>query len=256
MGTLFSNSAKRAAFRNQVHPAGLDRLRSQIDRNVGVEKAASSTSFRAGSPLMFNTSRELVLADASGVYGIAMANKISLGRSIVIDEEVNFGTADATVDLAHANVGSVVVRSAVEGGGTTYTVTTDYTVNSTNGTVTHVNAGSIDEAEPVYVSYSWSLTEDDYKFEGKNFWNQMDDVTIQDGRIAVVLPPAQIFTTEFAPNVVYSLSGANSNVYINASGLFTSASGSARLVGAVISVPTNDDPFLGIEFRGSALVQS
>ena len=102
-------------------------------------------------------------------------------------------------------------------------------------------------------SYRYSLVEADYEFEGKNFWNSNDSVTIQDGRVAVALAPALIFTTEFETDVAepYATTGLGSNIYINSSGLFTTTVGSNKLVGHVIQVPTADQPFLGFQFHNT-----
>lgn len=261
MGTQ-NNGIRRAAFRNQLFPAGLDLHRSEITRALGVWKAASAATFRAGQPVMLNANGEVALFDAaagSTMIGVAKWSKVTLGRSVVLDQSVIFGASNATKNLKPNLVsGSVVVRSAVEGAGTVYVEGTDYSLVLANGTITHIETGgSIVEANPVYVSYTWSLTEEDYALEGKNFWQSNDYVSIQDGRIAVVQAPAQIFTTEFDTSKAYALTGATSNVYANSSGLFTSSSGGgAKLVGKVISTPTAGDPFLGIELVGQVAANS
>lgn len=240
----------------KLYPSGLDLARCEILRARGTWKANAAGSFRAGAPVMLNSSGEVVLADNTSLLGVAKWPKMSLGKSLVVDEEVNFVDASATVDLAHPGISNVAVRSAVEGGGTQYTVTTDYTLNTTNGTITHVAIGSIDEAAPVYVSYTWSLTADDYLFEGSNFWNVNDNVTIQDGHITVVQAPAKIFTTEFDTSKIYTKSGSGSNVYVNSSGVFTSTSSSNILCGYCINIPSAGDPYLGIDFIGMVAAHS
>lgn len=262
MATTGTNGNKLGAFQTQLYPSGLDLHRMpNISRQLGTWRAASTASFRAGSAVMLNSSGEVVAFDAangSSLLGIAKWSKVTLGRAVVIDEAITFGANDATKSLKHSSVTNVVVRSAVAGGGTTYTVTTDYTVDATAGTITHVSGGApISITAPTYVSYTWSLTEEDYQLEGKNFWQSNDYVTIQDGRIAVIQPPCgPVFTTEYATNVVYSLSGANSNVYANSSGIFTSSSSSTKLCGKVISVPTAADPYLGFDLIGQVAANS
>lgn len=247
-----ANGIGRGSFQTQLYPAGLDLNRSDINRALGVWKAASGATFRAGSPVMLNSSGEVVLSDGTAILGIAKWDKMTLGKSVIVDEVVNFGTSDATVTLKHPNISNVQVRSATGFGGTLYTITTDYTLNTTNGTITHVESGgNIDETEPVYVTYTWDLVAADYDFQGRNFWNQLDYVTVQDGRIAVIQPPGQIFTTEYDTDQAYALTGANSNIYVNSAGQFTSVVGSNKLVGYVIHVPSAGDPFLGFEFKGT-----
>lgn len=260
MGSLIGNPAKRASFSTQLYPTGIDLTKSELPRVLGVWKAASGTTFRAGQAVMLNSNGEVVVSDGTSILGIAKWDKVTLGRSLEIDEEVTFGVSDASKSLKRSNLvsGSVVVRSAVEGGGTTYTVTTDYTIDLNSGVITHVETGgAIDEANPVYVSYAWSFTEEDYEFQGKNFWQSADYVTIQDGHVAVIQNPAQIFTAEFDQSQAYALSGANSNIYINANGNFTSSSaGSAKLVGKCINVPSASDPALGVDFHGQVVAST
>lgn len=257
MGTLIGNPAKRASFQQQLFPAGMDLNRSEIHRALGVWKANSGTSFRAGSPVMLNSSGEVVLSDATSVLGVAKWDKITTKRTVVSDFPVVFGTSGATKNLKPNIVsGSLQVRSAVEGGGSAFTVTTDYTVNLVNGTITHVGGGGITATNTVYVTYARSLTEDELQLEGKNFWQSLDYVTIQDGRIAIIEAPAQIFTTEWDTAQVYALAGSNSNVYVNSSGLFTSVSSGAKLVGRCINVPSASDPFLGIDFFGQVVANT
>lgn len=259
MGTLDSAPQKRAAFQQQLYPAGLDLARCEIHRNLGIWRANAGTSFRAGQPVMLNSVGEIVLSDATSVLGVAKWDKITVKRTLVVDFPVTFGVANATKNLK-PNItasGDVLVNLQPAGAGTTYTLTTDYTLNLVNGTITQVGAGGINPLLPVYVSYSRTLTEDDLSLEGKNFWQSLDYVSIQDLRIAVIEAPAQIFTTEFVTSAVYSLTGANSNIYVNSSGLFTSSSsGGARLVGTCINQPSAGDPFIGIDFRGSSLVNT
>lgn len=252
MGSLIANPQKRAAFQMQTFPSGIDHNRSELHRRLGVWRANSGTSFRAGQAVMLNTAGEVVLSDGTAILGIAGWSKVTLGQTVVVDQSVLFSVASATKNLKPNIVsGSLAVRSAVQGGGTTYTVTTDYTVNLSNGTITQVGAGAIDPTMPVYVTYARSLTEFDYQLEGKNFWQTLDYVTIQDLRVEVLMAPCEIYTTEFDPSQAYALTGALSNVYINSAGNFTSSSsGSAKLVGHVSNIPTADDPFLGVEFNG------
>lgn len=259
MGTLIGNPQKRASFQQQLFPAGLDLNRCEIHRALGVWKANASTSFRAGQAVMLNSDGELVVSDATSVLGVAKWNKITQKRTVYSDVPILFGTAGATKNLKPNIVtGSVRVASAVLGGGTVYTLTTHYTLNLTNGTITHVDGGGgfIDEAANVYVSYARTLTEDDLQLEGKNFWQSLDDSTIQDGRMTVIEAPAQIFTTEFDTAVNFALTGATSNVYVNSSGMFTSTIGSNKLVGRCINVPSAGDPFLGVNFFGQVAVNT
>jgi len=259
-----TNSGTRlSAFQTQAYPTGLDRHRCKLGVQLGTWKAGNSATFREGAPVMLNSAGEVVLFDAangSTLLGVALAGKDSTQYSIVIDEAVTFGTSTALKTLDHPNISasSLVVRSAVEGGGTVYTITTDYTVNLTNGTITHVEAG-IDEEAPVYVSYKWQLLESAYASSmGRPFHLSNDAVTYAGGALAVAQGAGgvKIFTMEYDADQIYSLTGATSNVYANTGGLFTSAASSAKLCGKVTKVPSNSDPFLGIDFIGQVAANS
>lgn len=253
MGTLFSSPQSRVAFTNQTFAHGLNRLLSKITLTDGSYRAASSASFRSGAPVMLNSSGEVVISDGKACIGIAMADKMTLGSAVVVDEEISFDSVGDTAQLTGQNsVTEVRISSGTNGSGDIYTGGgTDYSV-SASGVVTHV--GTIpSDGTVVYASYRYSLVEADYEFEGKNFWNSNDSVTIQDGRVAVALAPALIFTTEFETDVAepYATTGLGSNIYINSSGLFTTTVGSNKLVGHVIQVPTADQPFLGFQFHNT-----
>jgi hypothetical protein len=261
MGTLIGNPAKRASFQTQLFPAGLDLNRCEIHRALGVWKAADGASFRAGQPVMLNASGEVVVGNQTATLGVAKWDKITQKTTVVVDEVVLFGTAGATKNLKPNMLSNVTtqVRSAAAFGGTLYAITDDYTLNLVNGTITHVVAGSggtIVPTAPVYVTYTRTLTEADLLLEGKNFWASLDYVSVQDGRIAVIQAPAQIFTTVFDTSQVYALTGEKSNIYVNAAGLFSTVLTSSKLVGRVISVPSASDPFLGIDFHGTVEANS
>lgn len=70
----------------------------------------------------------------------------------VTDEAVTY--ADSAFTLAHQNVSNVVVKSS--DGNTTYTVTTDYTVNAMAGTIAKVAEGALAEVSSVKVSYTYT----------------------------------------------------------------------------------------------------
>jgi hypothetical protein len=258
MGTLYATPQARASFQQQFYPAGVDLNRSEIHRALGVWRANAGTSFRAGQPVMLNSAGEVVLSDGTAILGIAKWNKITTKRTVVDDFPVTFGVASATKNLLPniTATGDVRVASAVQGGGTVYALTTDYTLNIVNGTITQVNSGGINPLLPVYVTFSRNLTEYDLQLEGHNFWQSLDEVTIQDLRIAVIEAPAQVFVTEYDTFQNYALTGAQSNIYVNSSGLFTSVSTSNKLVGKCISVPSANDPWIGIDFFGNVGVNS
>lgn len=249
MGSI-DNGPRLAAFQNDVFPTGLDLRRYEALRELGVLKASSSASFEQGMLVAQNSSGELIKADATGVIGIAKWNKVSLGTSVVIDEAVVV-EASGVRTLAHPNVSNVIVRTAADMGAT-ITATGDYTLNATNGTLTwDASPTEVSDGDTVYVSYTWSMTEADYRFQGKNFFNSNDDVTLAEGRCTIILPPAVVFTTQYDASRTYAVGdllycgGTTSGL----EGLFTDDSGEGQVVGTCIQVPTADDPYLGVDFR-------
>lgn len=255
MSTLIGNPQKRASTDvTRQFPQGLDMNRSEKNFMAGDWRAADSASFRQGQPLMLNSSREIVVSDGTSILGVAAWPKMSLGQSVVVDFPVTL-TGTSAISLlkpgAHAPVANIKVRNnTVANGGTAYTVTTDYTVSTSNGTITRVGGGGIASGTVVYVSYTYALIEADYLFEGKNFQNSNDWVTYQDNRIAVIEAPAKIYTTEFDQTQLYAYSGSGSTIYVNSSGQFTSDSSGNKLVGYCINVPGAQDPYLGVKLIG------
>src|SRR5208283_3603421 len=82
--------------------------------------------------------------------------------------------------------GFVAVRSLPAQAGTTYTEGTDYTVNYTNGTIVRIGAGAIPSGATVYVTFQFPVPYQDLDFQGRNFWNFLDEVTQAQGRIAII----------------------------------------------------------------------
>ena len=71
----------------------------------------------------------------------------------VVDEAKTFSVSTETLQLAHAGVTAVVVTNTA--GSTTYTVTTDYTVDAVTGVITRVVGGTITSGQSVKVDYTW-----------------------------------------------------------------------------------------------------
>lgn len=255
---MANSGAQLEAFQTQIYPSGLDLHRCSILIAKGVWKAGSA-NFRQGAPVMLNASREVVLSDGTAFLGVAKWPKMSLGQAVEVDEQISFTAAGQTVNLKRAGIAasSLQIRTATQFGGSAYTVTTDYTVNTTNGTVTQVALGAIPvDGTIIYVTYTWSLTEAHYKYQGKNFYNNNDWVSLQADRITVIEAPAEIYTTEYDTDQVYALTGANSNIYVNASGQFTTVAGGSKLHGFVSSLPSAKDPFLGIKLIGTVVANT
>lgn len=249
MGSI-NNGPRLAAFQNDVFAVGLDLGRSVIGTDLGMYVANSAATWRAGQILSRNAAGEMVLCTGEDPFGVAKWNKVTLGNSLNVDEAVTFTGSGSTVNLKRGNVSNVAVRSAVDQGGTLYTVTTDYTVNAANGTITHVGLGAIGPTATVFVTYTYALAAADMQFQGRNFFNFVDDVTNAESRVTVITDWSLLFTIEYDTSLSYDMTGTASNIYCDASGLFSNDAAGGRFIGKVFQLPNADDPFLGVQFLG------
>lgn len=251
MGSVgLGNSAALGAFLNRTFSEGLDLGRCQIDESLGTWVADPANTFRAGMLVMRNSSGLVIPSDGTDALGVAKWNHTTSMYATTVDEAIVL-TGSTASSLAHPNVSNLRVASAVGGGGTVYTLTTDYTVSAANGTVTRAGAG-ITSGSTAYVTYTWLLTTAQLmQNQGMNFWNNLDEVSQADGRVTVITSAALLFTAQYDTTRTYSLTGTGSNLYAATTdgkeGLFTNdTTGSAVFVGRVVQAPTAADPFLGL----------
>lgn len=260
MGSVgLGNNADLGAFLNRTHPEGLDLGRCQIKEALGIFVADPANTFRAGMLVMRNAAGLVVPSDGSAVLGVAKWNHASTSLAVAVDEALVLSGTTAT-PLKHGNVSNVRVNSAPKGAGTASVVTTDYTLSASNGTVARVGGGNIADGATVYVTYTYQLTEAELlTMQGKNFWNSLDEVSQNEGRVTVITDAELLFTSQYDTSRSYALTGASSKLYAatggGKAGLFTNdSSGSAKFVGEVFQVPTAADPFLGLRlFKGPSL---
>lgn len=258
MGSVgLGNTAPLGSFMNRVFPEGLDLGRCQIAEALGVWVADPANTFRAGSLVMQNSSGLIVPTDGVNVLGVAKWNHATSMLAAVVDEAIVL-TATTASNLKHGTVTNLRVASAVLGGGTVYTITTDYTVSAANGTVTRNGGGAIPSGATVYVSYTFQVAPLDLlQIQGQNFWNNLDEVSQADSRCTVITSAGLIYTTQYDTTDTFALTGATSNLYASTTlpGLFTTkTAGSAKFVGRVFQVPTAADPFLGLRLMNSPLL--
>ena len=269
------------SFKNRVWSTGLDRDRCRTVREPGVFKVDALASFREGQPLMLNPAGLVVAHDgvvANGrlvrpLLGVAKANCMNLGRA-VINETVTFTASGQSRNLRRAALAAGQLTAKT--GAVQHMVATgaaanvDFIVNYANGTLQHDAANSDVTSFPVAVDvqYVVELTASDYEFEGRNFFNQLNDVVTQDNMVTVIQAPSVVYTTEYVnplgtlagnPLVLTAAGGAwavGHAVGIATSGLFTNlgpndGATAADIVGYCVSPPTASDPWLGIELVGS-----
>jgi len=203
---------------------------------------------------------EIITCVSKPVLGVAKWNKTTLLKAVAVDEPISFPASGDTVNLRKPNVSNLQVRSDPDLGGTAYADPADYTISAPNGTVTHAGGGSaIPVATTVYVTYTFELSQNDLQFQGRNFFNFTDDVSIADGRITVITDATILFTSQYDTSQEYALTGVLKNLYCGGvtpalAGLFTSDSGEGDFVGHVIQLPSADDPFLGVRLGGDPVI--
>jgi hypothetical protein len=245
------------AFDSLIFPQGLHLSRCRIPTAPGIFTASSSATFRQGQCVSLDSSGEIVLCTGLDFFGIAKWTKdTGYGNAVAVDEPVVLNGTTVTSLARGAIVGSSATNNSIKvsltAGGAALTVGAgnDYVVDSlTNGTLHRDASGTIPDGATVYVSYTYALTAQDMQFQGENFWNRQDDVTINGGRVAVVLNSATLFTTEYVTGVQWQV---NDLVYAGQTdsedqGLVTNDSGEGDQIGRVIQVPTATDPYLGWE---------
>jgi len=252
MGSVgLGNTAELGAFLNRLFPEGLDLGRCQINQALGVFVADPATTFRAGMLVMRGSTGLIIPSDGADCLGVAKWNHATSLVAAAVDEAVVL-TGGTASNLKRPNVTNVRVASGLKGTGTVHVLTTDYTVNAANGTVTRAG-GAIASGSTQFITYTYAITEADLlQMQGKNFWNTNDEVSQADNRCTVITDADLIYTTQYDTTKVYALTGANSNLYasVAAPGLFTSDSASsAKFVGRVFQVPTAADPFLGLRLN-------
>lgn len=252
MGSIGSTS-RHAAFDGQIHKKGLDLRRSTIGQDPGTYVTTDAAQLRAGQCVTYDASGFIVASGVNGVVGFNKWDKQSLGVSVRVDEAIVLNGTTAT-NLTRGNVSNVSVRSAPNFSGTLFTVTTDYTVNAANGTITRVALGAIADGATVYVTFTYALTDADFNFDGRSFRNQSNDrVTGQENRVTVISDWSKIFTMEYDSSAQYATATSNFRLFATAEGKASSvnAGGTADFLGRVHQLPNADDPFLGMTAHGN-----
>ena len=255
MGSVgLGNNGQLGAFLNRIFPEGLDLGRCQITQALGVYTADPTTQFRAGMLVTRNSSGLVIPSAGTDVLGIAKWNHTTAMYAVATDEVLVLPTGGVDVSLKHGTVSNVRVAQKVLGAGTIYTVNVDYSFSAPNGTVRNLSVG-IANNQTVYVSYTYQIAQSDLTtMQGMNFWNTLDEVSQNEGRITVITDAELIFTSQYDTAQLYTLTGATSNLYasITVPGCFTSTNANgdsgAVFVGRVFQVPTATDPFLGLRF--------
>lgn len=248
MGSI-GNTARQGAFDGQVFKKGLNLRMSIIGKDDGTLVALDSATIRAGQFVTYDANEFVIPATGLGVIGVAKWDKQTVGVSVNVDEPIVLNGTTAT-NLKRPNVSNVSVRSAPNFSGTLYTVTTDYTVNAANGTVTRVALGAIADGQTVYVTYTYALVDADFEIDGKTFRNQSNNRVLgQENRIAVITDWSRLYTMEYDTTAQYG-TAANFRLFCQAEGKATTVAAN-DFVGRVSQLPNSDDPYLGMTIHGN-----
>lgn len=162
-----------------------------------------------------------------------------------------FGTTN-TINLSKGNVVAAVwVRVTNAAGTVIYAQGTDYTVTLANGVITRVIGGTIPALATVIISYTYQVAVGAEHWEdvstmwstGSNYDRQAND-TLGSGQITIAEGDAKIFTDQYDPDQTYTLNAA---LRSDVTSRWTTGAGISSVCGRVISVPTANDPFLGVD---------
>jgi hypothetical protein len=206
--------------------------------NPGYRKVDSDAEFIAGqvAKLAEDASGNPVLkvadADDTNIIGIFFCHKVTSFYRPVVSEAQTFGTDPNTAWLVYLDHANLRASSAIitDADGDAYTVTTDYTVNTTNGVITRTSTGDIGATDTIYVTYSYS----DPNLSGI-------DQTLGSGMAATLEDSGELATLVYDTSVAYTLMGS---LYVNSAGYITATDGGGSKIGVVTKVPTSDNPEL------------
>jgi len=228
-----------------VMKEGLDITRCILGRAPGVYVAAPTSMFVAGMVLTRNADGYLIPCTGVNPAGLAKWNKTNQMYGTIQGEAIVLVSTTPS-PLKHPLVSAVLVTNPMTG--LPYTVVVDYTVNATNGTITRVPAGAIADGSTVLVAYRFAAQSSDLDFNGRNFFNFVDDASQAQNRMTLVQGLSTIFTAAYDTSVIYAVNdvmrcGADS---------YPTNSGAGAIIGMVIQVPTADDPYLGFDLTLTA----
>mgnify|MGYP003626094812 FL=1 len=265
MGSI-GNTGRLAAFQTDVFNTGLDLGRCEINRNLGVYRSNDNAAIRQGQVVCLDANEELILpvnglapTGSQQVMGISKWNKLpGTGAAKMIDEPINFGAGPlpVTITLSRtAGVSGLTIYPLAGQEGTAGNVAlvdgVDFTF-AANGQV--IGAGGMPLATTVFASYTFDMTQNDYDFQGRNFWNTLDKATVAENRLTVIQGAATLFTCEYYSGDTWAINDAVFVIDEGATGdplcqgQVTNGnvgSPSANVIGRCIQVPSVNDAFLG-----------
>lgn len=207
---------------------------------TGWRKIDPSVNFVAGqlAKLGTDTNGNVVVQVVTGTVdkpiGVLYTENTTLFYRPSVAEEHTFGenvSAPNNIYIKpYVKTGTVRVTNSA---GSAYTLTTDYTVDLTNGIVTNTGVG-ITSTGTVYVTYL-------YKDPNLSGINQ----PLGSGAAALLEGIGDIATLAYDTTCAWTLNAA---VYFDANGYLTATSGSAS-IGKITKVPTASDPELHVKLN-------
>lgn len=196
----------------------------------------SSADFIAGMCATLSSGKLVVADDTASqkIIGLFNCHKTTSFYAPAVAEEGTFTGASSSITLAHAYVqtsSGVLVTDST--GVTTYTLGTDYTVNTTNGLITNLNVG-IGATDTVLVTYRYK----DINLTGV-------DQTLGSGKASTIEGNGEIATQVYNSAAAWA---ENTAVTVGSDGLPT-IGGTGTTIGFVTKVPTASDPELHFQMR-------
>ncbi len=144
---------------------------------------------------------------ALGLWG----TKATVAGATVTDELIVIPAdgAGRRYPVTHPNISAVSVKDTAGGGGITYVLNTDYTIDAVNGVIIPVVGGAIDTAtatvaDNIYVSYTYASYVKVDAFTQANAperWLRFEGINTVDGKKVIV----DMFRAQFDPLTGYAL---------------------------------------------------
>ncbi len=203
------------------------------------------TGWRTVDPTATFYAGQLAVMGASGVTNVTAVGNKPIGVFFThnnttfyrpsFEEEHTFGENTSAPTVIYVNpyvkASSYIVT---DGASTTYTESTDYSINATNGAITNLGV-AIGATATVYVTYLYK----DLNLSGIN-------QVLGSGCAALLEGVGDIATLMYDTTATWTL---NADVQFTSAGYFTTAVSGSATIGKVMKVPTASDPELYVKLN-------
>lgn len=232
--------------------------------NTGYDDVSTVSDYRSGMIAARTATGAITVAGAADdpatgtkPVGILGEDRLTSGlqRTSQVEELITI-TISVAVALAHNAVVSGSQRLVRVSDSAVLALTTDYTIDATNGTITGVSGGpaTLLTGDVVRVTYTFSLNDDFEKaFRGPNFKGSTDD-TEGSHKATVWKGYGEFQTDQFVTSRAYAIGdllrptiGAHALGVGFVTNESSGATVAAAIVGRVNKLPTASDPFIGFE---------